>query len=213
MTEKYGLPQERRSRLILENENRLKEARNFKAQPMPNLEEAPCPVLERKSPTKPEPFELQSVQISAQRRREIEEQQLAAEHEAERKRHFKARPAVSLDRQPYVPAKSTLPLTHVENVVLQSELRAKERQIYNARQQEGRLAQAVLDQQAERELKAKEARELELLRQTLVHKANTIRHYKNLDVQPSDKPLTDPASPKFQYKSRRGVEKGSGLRM
>ena len=54
-----------------------------------------------------------------------------------------------------------------------------------------------------REIEEKAKEEEEKLRQQTVHKANPVRHYKNIVIAPSDKPLTEAQSPHFSTRFTR----------
>ena len=59
---------------------------------------------------------------------------------------------------------------------------------------------------AKRELEERKRREEEeevaQLRRQAVHKAKPVRHYKPVEVLPSDKPLTQPVPPTFHNRSK-----------
>ena len=44
--------------------------------------------------------------------------------------------------------------------------------------------------------------EVQRLRREAVHKAQPVRHYMPIDIQPCNKPVTQPMSPKFSYVER-----------
>lgn len=54
----------------------------------------------------------------------------------------------------------------------------------------------------EREKEEEEERAIAKLRAEMVHKSNPIKKYKNVEVQPSDKPVTYPMTPKFETDRR-----------
>lgn len=50
--------------------------------------------------------------------------------------------------------------------------------------------------------------QVERLRAAMVHKAQPVRHYKAVEVKPSDRPLTKPTSPSFSERITVKYQKG-----
>ena len=83
------------------------------------------------------------------------------------------------------------------NVVLRSEMRAKEREVYERRcQDEIKEKENVIKEDEMRQAQV-EKKEVMLLRKSMVHRAQEIHKYKGVKVTKSSKPLTLPESPKF----------------
>lgn len=115
---------------------------------------------------------------------------------------FKAHSSNVLYQAPFVPKKSLKPSTVFDEFNLHSERRAEERAIYETHKKEKEMQdeQLILQREAERE--EEERRNLALLRKQLVHKANPIRTYKEVNITGSDKPLTNPESPSWNFKEK-----------
>lgn len=100
--------------------------------------------------------------------------------------------------KPFSPERSKKPLTHVENVILHSEVRSSQRVMYETEKQK-RINLLETDNLARRALRdTKEAKDIAVYRRSLVHKANPINRYAPLIVKPSGKPVTQPISPHFE---------------
>ena len=97
--------------------------------------------------------------------------------------------------KPFIPQKSSKPLTDVSNAVLHSELQREHRSKYEAEKHERELAldRELLEREALRE--AEEAKSLAKYRKALVHKAQPIHTYAPIVIKPSDMPLTAPKTP------------------
>jgi len=124
--------------------------------------------------------------------KELEDQRKAA--------HFRASEPKVLAKAPFQPKPSEKPLAEVGNFMLNSERRAREREAF-----ELKLKQKEAEMEgAKRELEARKKREQEeevaRLRKEAVLRAQPIRNYKPLEIRPSEKPLTLPASPNFSKK-------------
>lgn len=115
---------------------------------------------------------------------------------------FKAHDAKVLYTKPFQPHHSTKVVTDTDNFVLNTEVRGKQRTIYNAKLQQEALKQeqANLRRRALREIQEK--KELSKFRETLVHKAQPVNKYPSVTVLPSGKGPTEPVSPYFHTDSR-----------
>lgn len=81
-------------------------------------------------------------------------------------------------------------------------MRAKERARFEDWKHE---QERHMEEEKQRFQKEKELAELEAikqLRKEAVPKANPIRHFKPMEIQKSDKPLTEPQTPNFECKKR-----------
>ena len=100
--------------------------------------------------------------------------------------------------KPFVPERSTRPLTRVENVILHSEQRSNQRAKFEAEKQKRTHLLEMENLQRRTLREAKEAKEIAEYRRSLVHKAMPVGHYAPLLIKPSDKPVTEPISPHFE---------------
>ena len=120
------------------------------------------------------------------------------------KRVFKARPTNVLYNAPFVPDKSTSkPSTKIEEISMNCDKRAKEREVYEIHKTERELEEEEARRQLEKEREEEEKIYIRNLRKQLVHKPNPIRKYRALEIKQSEKELTDPHSPEWQSKKRR----------
>ncbi|XP_067137489.1 targeting protein for Xklp2 homolog [Centruroides vittatus] len=180
---------------------RQKKVEEFHAQPMPNYS-GNLPSVSKKLCTQAEPFNLLMDQRSKEKlekwQKEIEEE-LNRENEA---RIFKAKPSKVLYKSPFVPEKSTKPLSDLTSIYLNTERRAAEREKFeylkNLREREREAEFEKLLQERERE----ELEEIARYRAKIVHRARPVKHYVPLEIQPSSIKLTQPQSPHLATKFR-----------
>ena len=174
---------------------------NFKAQGMP-LFESPAsslPPKQTKKATKVEPFHLRAGERVALRVNEWEKQVEEEVKDMREKANFKANTDYKkvIDGKPWEPKLGQRPLTKAHNVVLHSQIRAKEREEFDKKiEDEMKEKENVLSKDKQR-LEQIERKETIELRKNLVHKAQDIHKFKNVQVTKSKKPLTIPESPKF----------------
>lgn len=172
----YTDPWQAREQLAREEEEKLRQARVFKAQP---IVDAKFEVnVEHKSTTNPQPFELQSEKIAAERKQQFIEKVQKLSEEERKHREFKAQPAKVLESDPFVPARSIKVLTNTTNVELHSEKRAKERKAYDEQLAKAQAEQERLQAELERRAKEEEEKEIKDLRNQLVHKAQPVKKFK-----------------------------------
>lgn len=183
---------------VSEEIEKQKFAYYFRAQPLPNLSgTSGVPKKETKPVTKPQPFQLQIDVLAEQK---VDKWQKEIENKLSQERAaavFKANPSVVTKKPPFQPQKSTRPLTVSNNIQLETEKRAEERMKF-----EEHLHAVDVENQAnllhmKEEKEQQEKEEIAMLRRQAVHKANPVRHYKSVEIKPSDKPLTQPSSPHF----------------
>ncbi|NXS31792.1 TPX2B protein, partial [Pomatostomus ruficeps] len=185
-------------------ELRKEEVPKFKAQLLPYFDRVKLPEKKVKTPTQPEPFHL-LVDERGAAKLQVWKQQLEKDLEKQKEAAcFKARPNTVIYHEPFVPKKEHKVLSESlsgsvapESFELATERRVKERQVF-----EERLANAEALRQKEEECirqeeEEREKKEVAKLRQEMVHKAIPIRKYRNVEVKPSDQPLTVPKSPNF----------------
>ncbi|XP_061486811.1 targeting protein for Xklp2 isoform X2 [Rhineura floridana] len=187
---------------LLQKESKIEELQKeevpkFRAHPLPQFDHISLPEKKVKSSTKPEPFQL-AINMRGALRQEMWQQQL--KEEAKRQREaavFKAQPSTVVHKEPFVPKKDSKSLSAPETFELATERRARERQEFEKRLAELEAEKARLQEAARHVEEERERAELAKLREDLVHKANPIRKYQNVEVKPSDQPLTVPKSPSF----------------
>ncbi|XP_044311706.1 targeting protein for Xklp2 isoform X2 [Varanus komodoensis] len=184
-------------------ELKKEEVPKFKALPLPQFDHVSLPEKKVKSPTKPEPFQL-AIDVRGAARHEMWQQQVKEEMKRQKEAaFFKAQPSTVVHQEPFVPRKDTKPLAAPENFELATERRARERQEFESRLAELEGEKARLQEAARRAEEERAREELARLRDELVHKAKPIRRYQNVEVKPSEKPLTVPKSPNFSDRFQR----------
>uniref|UniRef100_A0A8D2L5N6 TPX2 microtubule nucleation factor n=1 Tax=Varanus komodoensis TaxID=61221 RepID=A0A8D2L5N6_VARKO len=191
-------------------ELKKEEVPKFKALPLPQFDHVSLPEKKVKSPTKPEPFQL-AIDVRGAARHEMWQQQVKEEMKRQKEAaFFKAQPSTVVHQEPFVPRKDTKPLAEglsgsaaPENFELATERRARERQEFESRLAELEGEKARLQEAARRAEEERAREELARLRDELVHKAKPIRRYQNVEVKPSEKPLTVPKSPNFSDRFQR----------
>merc|ERR1711936_701477 len=200
-----GFSFEQRDKLTMEKkEEKIKQiyeeekkAREFHAKPIMKEDAEKVPEMQKILPTKPEPFKLQIKERVEARltqwqenvEKELEEQKRAAE--------FKATEPKVLDKAPFVPKPSDKPLSEISNIVLHSDRRAEEREAFDLKVKQKEVDMEGAKREQEERRKREEQEEVARLRKAAVHRAQPIRNYKPVEVKPSEKPLTNPSSPKF----------------
>ncbi|KAH0619312.1 hypothetical protein JD844_019299 [Phrynosoma platyrhinos] len=200
---------------LLQKEKKIEELQKeevpkFKAHPLPQFDHISLPEKKVKSPTKPEPFQL-AIDTRGALRHEMWQQQLKEEMRRQKEAaSFKAQPSTVVHQEPFVPKKESKPLSETlsgsaapESFELATERRARERQEFEKRLAELEAEKARLQEAARRIEEEQEKKDLARLRDELVHKANPIRKYHNVEVKPSDQPLTVPKSPNFSDRFQR----------
>lgn len=205
-TERRRIDDEQRRQEKLEAEQReVEAARQFKARKVPRkaLDNPFIPSLELKV-TEPAPFELLSVQKHDLYQDLFHERVEEEERERREAMEFKAR--VFKHAKPFVPQRSTKPLTMLDEVVLNSDTRAAQRREFDnklmvkeAAQQEAERKRQILEQERQKQ-------ETKKLRAQLVHKPVAVPEtlYKvGFVPRPSEQPLTAPKTPVFGLDKKR----------
>ncbi|XP_070587054.1 targeting protein for Xklp2-like isoform X2 [Erythrolamprus reginae] len=193
---------------LLQKEKKIEELQKeevpkFKAHPLLHFDHINLPEKKIKSATKPEPFQL-AIDARGAARQEMWQQQLKEEMRRQKEAAvFKAQPSQVLHQEPFVPRKDSKLLLAPDQFELATERRARERQEFEKRQAEREAENARL-QEATRRLEEERAKEeMAKLREEMVHKANPIRQYSNVEIKASDHPLTVPRSPNFSDRFQR----------
>ncbi|XP_023846619.1 targeting protein for Xklp2 isoform X2 [Salvelinus sp. IW2-2015] len=206
--------EERECERRLLKEKRLEELRHeevpkFKAQPLPDFHEVVLPEKKVAEPTKLEPFKLLIDERGAVKH-DRWEQMLKEEqkHQAEAAT-FKARPNLVTHKEPFIPKKENRSvLEDMNNSVvpggfqLSTERRAKERLEFDRAVSEKEALRARMEEEQRREQEEREKEDMARLRQEQVHKAQPVRHYKQLELKKSNVTLTVPQSPNFSDRFR-----------
>ncbi|XP_072412959.1 targeting protein for Xklp2 isoform X2 [Chiloscyllium punctatum] len=193
---------------IQELRKELTEFPSFKAQLLPDFNSTRLPEKMVKSPTKVQPFHLcleERGAIRDQRWAQMMKEELRQQKEAA---CFKANPNSVIYREPFLPKKADRSL--IENVdstvqqtfELATEKRAKERAEFEMRKAEKEIMREQFEEKKRKENEEREREETARLRQELVHKANPVRHYKKVEIKPSEQQLTVPHTPHFSDRFR-----------
>ncbi|XP_078092437.1 targeting protein for Xklp2 isoform X2 [Mustelus asterias] len=193
---------------IQELRKELTEFPTFKAQLLPDFDSSRLPEKVVKSPTKVQPFHLRLDERGAirdQRWAQMMKEELRQQKEAT---CFKANPNAVIYREPFQPKKADRSLiekfdsTVQEKFELATEKRAKERAEFEMRKVEKEVMREKLENQKQKEIEEHEREETARLRQELVHKANPVRHYRKVEIKPSEQQLTVPHTPNFSDRFR-----------
>eukprot|EP00743_Colponemidia_sp_Colp-15_P001972 GILK01002145.1.p1 GENE.GILK01002145.1~~GILK01002145.1.p1 ORF type:complete len:714 (-),score=130.71 GILK01002145.1:182-2245(-) len=208
-----GKVQEMLSKLEKEQKHE-REARRFKAQPMPDvipMEDGSgfiikpdlVPQPSNRPLTEPVGFNLRSVQRSEAARADWAHK-VEAELEAEMHQFssFKAQPTPQTTHEPFIVKKSTKPLTEVTDFQLNSDRRADVRHEFEARKAEREAEKDAMRRQAVVEKREAELREVAEIRKSMQFRAKPILRTKPMDVKPSERVLTEPHSPALQTRKR-----------
>ncbi|XP_050396038.1 targeting protein for Xklp2 homolog isoform X2 [Patella vulgata] len=179
---------------VMEEEQK---AREFHAQPMPDLEEpVGIPPKNPKEITEPVPFEFE-IDFRSSRRAEDTSSCSSTRFEEDMQVPFKAKPVTVIYQEPFIPKKSTKPLTDVTEFELNTERRAANRESFDNHIKHKEAEMEASKRQREHEEKLAYEVEKAKLRSETVHKANPVRHFAPVQVHPSNRPLTRPESPMF----------------
>ena len=115
---------------------------------------------------------------------------------------FKAKPCTVIHQDGFKVKPAPEPLTEVCEFKLSTEERSRKRGSYERKKREMQRRKEDEIQQSLEELEIENAKATALLRKQTVHKANPIRRFEDVEITPSDRPLTIPESPKFETNRR-----------
>ena len=101
-------------------------------------------------------------------------------------------------------------LTDVQEFQLSTEQRKQRWAELERIRMEREAEYAEIQMEMEKRRKEAEEEEIRRLRNAAVHQANPIRHYKPVEIKPSEKPLTVTESPRFSERLRSRVQNKSG---
>jgi len=174
-----------------------KKAREFHAKPIMKEDAVKVPAKQPQATTKPQPFKLliedrveaRLTQWQEDVEKELEDQKKATQ--------FKATEAKVLSQVPFVPKPSDKPLSEISNFTLHSDRRAEEREAFDMKVKQKEADMEGAKRELEERRKREDQEEVTKMRKAQIHKAQPIRNYKPIEVKPSEKPLTFPASPNF----------------
>ncbi|XP_070796375.1 targeting protein for Xklp2 isoform X1 [Pituophis catenifer annectens] len=193
---------------LLQKEKKMEELQKeevpkFKAHPLPHFDQINLPEKKVKSATKPEPFQL-AIDARGAVRQEMWQQQLKEEMRRQKEATvFKAQSSQVLHQEPFLPKKDSKLVSAPDHFELATERRARERQEFEKRLAELEAEKARLQEATRRVEEERAKEEMAKLREDLVHKANPIRKYANVEIKASDHPLTVPRSPNFSDRFQR----------
>ena len=90
----------------------------------------------------------------------------------------------------------------VSDLELNTERRAEKRAEYEAMKHEHEQEMLMMKKAQEKMREQEEQKEYERQRAAAVHKAKPIQKFKKITVKPSDRPLTQPVTPRFSNRVR-----------
>ena len=185
-------------------------ARQFRARPVPdystmNQRHGSCENL--RPLTKPEPFNLESERRHKQYQEELKHKLQEEEERFAKERQFHSRPAPHV--APFMPKKSTRPLTQTEQVHLHSSERAIKRQEFEEHLKCKEREAIERERKLEEERHQREKEEIRRLRKELIPKARPVPHYPPAIIKPTGRKLTVPISPSLQTSIRSKIQRHS----
>ena len=95
------------------------------------------------------------------------------------------------------------PFPEINEFELNTDRRAAEREELDERKHEQELLLEEMREERRRREEEQDKAAIAQLRHDMVHKAQPVKHYRPVTVQPSDKPLTAPQTPKFSDRLRK----------
>lgn len=188
---------------VYKQEEKLRE---FKALPLPSDSPDTLPPISSKLCTSFKPFALNTEKKGAVKAEKWIQKVKTELEEGRKKVIFKAQPCKVIHEAPFEPHRSQKPMTDVSEFALNTDRRAERWEQVKTEKKEMKEVEDELrkERDAEREEEEKEA--IAELRRNLVHKAKPIHKYKNVAVKPSEKALTEAASPAWTESKRRRME-------
>ncbi|GIQ84099.1 targeting protein for Xklp2 [Kipferlia bialata] len=209
-TDNRGESARERKRIMQQERERLAEKQaRFVARPMV-VGQSILPEVETRPPTKEEPFQLESVDRHYAKLDTFRGHVAEEEAQAEKARHFHARPVSAAVAAPFVPAKSGKKTTHTADVRLATEVRSQERQSYDEkrRQREQREREAAEQEQARQA--ALEEERLAQARKALEFKAKPAPKARApAPIEKSHKKTTKAYTPRVARRSKMAKHKAS----
>eukprot|EP00117_Sycon_ciliatum_P006176 scpid60372/ scgid9831/ Targeting protein for Xklp2-B len=155
-----------------------------------------------------EPFDLQTDVRGAHKVEQWRQRMAQEEEDSRRAKEFHARPATVVYEAPFVPEPAQRGPIVTDDVVLHSDVRAEKRQEFDCMRNEKELEMAEEQHRRKMENEEREREEVERIRAGMVHKAKPVRHYRTVEVKPSERPLTKPTSPAFSHRITEKYHRG-----
>ena len=93
-------------------------------------------------------------------------------------------------------------LSDITDFELNTQRRAQDRQEFERWKMEKEQEEAEMLRQKQRDQEQREREEVERLRQEATFKANSVRHYRPVEISSSTKNLTIPTTPRFSERLR-----------
>eukprot|EP00770_Monocercomonoides_exilis_P001112 MONOS_1104.1-p1 / transcript=MONOS_1104.1 / gene=MONOS_1104 / organism=Monocercomonoides_exilis_PA203 / gene_product=Targeting protein for Xklp2 (TPX2) / transcript_product=Targeting protein for Xklp2 (TPX2) / location=Mono_scaffold00018:225731-227351(-) / protein_length=483 / sequence_SO=supercontig / SO=protein_coding / is_pseudo=false len=166
--------EEEQKRIALEKEEE-EQKRRFVARPAKTSVKPFTPILETTTKITPQPFHLESVEKYENYKKKKEEELKAEKEKEEKMRIFKAQEAKVLSQAPFIPARTTRPLTQPAPPTLASDLRAEKRKSFEEKMKMKEEAAEKERLRKEEERKKKEEEEIARIRKETVFKAQPIK--------------------------------------
>ncbi|KAL4234469.1 Protein tpx2 [Mactra antiquata] len=184
---------------MLEEERKQRE---FHANPLPDLEPH-LPSKKKRPLTVKQPFNLDTDIRGAKKTKEWSKKLEEELHQQIEKTRFKAKDAHVLEQEPFIPHKENKHTTaDISEFEFNTAKRLVKRDVYETHKKAKQDAVDNIRKQEQKMKEAEERAEMERLRKEAVHKAQPIKRYRNVEVRPSDRPLTHPMTPKFSTDTR-----------
>ncbi|KAI8914908.1 hypothetical protein DFJ77DRAFT_463908 [Powellomyces hirtus] len=191
-----------------EEEAREREQKQFHAQPLP-FDDVPSqrqPHIEPRPITQPLPFTLETEVRGLFSQLALSSKLEREEAEDQERKKFKAQPIPLALDHPFFPAASNKPLTSTDpDFILNTDARAEERRAFDERRREREREEERVRERMRKEQEEREAEEIRQLRAAQVHRAQPPQYatrMKPVTIHPSNRKLTDPASPFIGTKRR-----------
>ncbi|KAL0204876.1 hypothetical protein P9112_000183 [Eukaryota sp. TZLM1-RC] len=201
----------KQQQMIEEEEKRIAEKRNFKANPIRDFNDEPTKTFEPRPPTRPKEFQFRTDQVHeklSKKQHEILEEERKRIAELSK---FSAQPVPSTHTNPYIPAPSHKDLTKTEELRLKSDEQAARRAKFEEEQRLKREEKQRQLEEMHKKMKQDEERQLRMERRKVWEKygkATPIKRYKLKLGTPTSSSLTIPASPALRTKRRLRVSSG-----
>lgn len=114
-----------------------------------------------------------------------------------------------MKKEPFHPITGQHSPTNTVNIILHSEVRAKQRAEYELTKDEKEKRLAEETSRIEKEKQQQDEEQMRQLRRKLVHKASPIRTFKSIEILKSNVPVTIPKAPNFHVERRAKSRAGS----
>ncbi|CAG8489221.1 6499_t:CDS:2 [Acaulospora colombiana] len=187
----------------------MRNARNFKAQPLPSDSPDCLPPRHYYPLTHPKPFKLET-ESRGEKHQKYFRERLKEMERSEKENQFHAAPIPNLEQQ--VPKKPRLPSpTKPVEFIFHTDTRMEERRVFDDQRRVRESVADVIREQKRKEEEARNAEEIRRLRAELVHRAQPIRRFAPINIRPSNKRPTKAISPMIGEKRRKIMEEQKRL--